>query len=972
MGKISRIQLRGISRTPSDRLTTDGGCEESLNVYLDNAESAPAFKPEDVTKKLGLPDNLVADKIFIHKTANYENYVVQQGQKLIAYTSVGPKEVITLSENESLTDIDAIGNIVIITTGETLYYALWKNDTYKFIGNSLPVPSIRIDVVGNDDENFETKDRDRVYLKGYEDIAGATNVATFKKSYFEEAAKGRAESEDVNNFLREVQNDFWAKVQQLKDKIGKWGHFSCPRLVRYAVKLYDGSYIYHSVPILIGVGSSEWLSATCSYTDTTPMVSSIAFTVNLYYRAIAKLISWEVEDWTDIIAGVDIFISEDIAFPQINQDFETCDEGGGKIYFKGHDNAFEETKDEILSKTNFYKIASVAAGDLDSLKAGIDLHKDNDVEKSETLVVKERLTSDYMMSHKVVPSSAMTYNSRLLINANKIEFPAPYTQLNGLFCNAKTAYNTSGVDHQRQRNYKFKFFIRRNNGEEYSVIARTTDGSMNYLAPLISNGAPSQLEKTFYADPMAWIAYPDPNCYKVQIDLGGGDIAHVDMSAHPGLSCSYAFLGLGEYLLDIHNITADSEIALDERKTYSVNNQVMLSEFSNPFVFPAGNRYTLQSKVIGLALATTALSQGQFGQFPLYVFTEDGVWAMETASDGSFITSKPLSREVCVNPASITSIDSAVVYVTDKGVMLLSGSQVVNISPFMNGKHYTLDADAKVIIQNHKDFAHLIPAITDATPFMAFMKKASIAYDYSGQRLICIAPDEDYQYIYKLDTQTWHKACHEEKLVAPINSYPECLIQGKLEKNAILLYVEEVEETTEEMFANFYREASKVLPFTKEEFRKMFFEGENYELDMEGRSMEPIEDLISHLNGWHIILAYDDARENKTLIYDISTVLDAEDPQPVEKGIIVTRPMNLGEPDVKKIIQDIRIRGTFDKKHVQYILLGSDDGIRYYSTRLKQKSWKLFRIVIAANLAPTERISWIDVMFDTKYTTRLR
>ena len=107
-----RIQLRGISRTPSDRLTNDGGCAESLNVQLDNTEVAPSFYPDDETTKRGLPANLEADKIFIHKTANYENYIVQQGQKLIAYTHAGKKDVVTLFENESLTDIDAIGNIV--------------------------------------------------------------------------------------------------------------------------------------------------------------------------------------------------------------------------------------------------------------------------------------------------------------------------------------------------------------------------------------------------------------------------------------------------------------------------------------------------------------------------------------------------------------------------------------------------------------------------------------------------------------------------------------------------------------------------------------------------------------------------------------------------------------------------------------------------------------------------------------------
>ena len=58
---IKQIQLRGISRTPSDRMSEDGGLSESLNMYLDTAESAPAFVPKDVTEKQGLPADLEAE-----------------------------------------------------------------------------------------------------------------------------------------------------------------------------------------------------------------------------------------------------------------------------------------------------------------------------------------------------------------------------------------------------------------------------------------------------------------------------------------------------------------------------------------------------------------------------------------------------------------------------------------------------------------------------------------------------------------------------------------------------------------------------------------------------------------------------------------------------------------------------------------------------------------------------------------------
>lgn len=1020
MGKISRIQLRGISRTPSDRLTTDGGCAESLNVSLDNTELAPAFVPDDVTGKLGLPDNLQAEKVFVHKTANYEHYVAQVENKVIAYADGKSHLLATLSSGESVNDINAVGNIVIIATSESVYYVLWKATEYKYIGNQLPVPAIQIEVIGNDDETFFGKDGGGIRIPGVDgSIPGMMAIASFEKGAWEEAARGVAENEDVNAAFQEMTSNFWASVQQLKNKIGKWGHFSCPRLVRYAIKLYDGSYVYHSAPILIGAGAKEWLTAGSGPVLPDGTRLRLTYSINLFYRAIAKLVSWEVEGWEDIIEGVDIFISTDIAFPNINESFATCDNGGGKVYFKGYDEAFEKTKEEVLSKVLFYKIESIAVRDLDSLKAGIDLHRQDFVEQAEDLVVQERLTSDYMTSHKVIPRTMELYNNSLLVNAAKIEMPNPYPLLGGLFCNTKL--NAVWNEFQTPKTYQMKFRMRRNNGEEYSIMARNPQGGFDIVTPLITNGAPSQLETHWYARPMAWISYPDVNCYQVDLFTGGGDVVQIPMSQHPGLSVSYAFVGLDEFIED-GTAAGDVEYDFSEKKTYEVTNQVMMSEMNNPFIFPAGKRNTLQSSILGVAIATSALSQGQFGQFPLYVFTEDGIWAMETAADGSFVTSKPLSRDVCTNPASITSIDNAVVFVTDKGVMLLQGSQVVNISSYMNGKHYTIEETAKVIlektieetiakiskapvdqmaqvIQNEVSqsisqqetrasiertahsiiaeeefFKDLLPILSDSTHFMAFIKDATIAYDYPGQRLIFIKKDEKYQYIYKLDSNTWHKTAYGLNLQSPLNSYPECLVQGEKHQKIVRTFWKVIEyQSQEEMDYLADRIRVKLPDITDREVQS--FLDFDHVIEVTHLNEDDREWLYVEMDTYHVVTQFEEREEEGafTRIYDLSTILDAADSRIPTRGVIATRPFNLDAPDVLKTITDIKIRGQYARGAVKYILLGSMDGINFYVIGTKRgKAWKMFRLIILADLDPTERISWVDVVYEEKFTNRLR
>ena len=88
---------------------------------------------------------------------------------------------------------------------------------------------------------------------------------------------------------------------------------------------------------------------------------------------------------------------------------------------------------------------------------------------------------------------------------------------------------------------------------------------------------------------------------------------------------------------------------------------------------------------------------------------------------------------------------------------------------------------------------------------------------------------------------------------------------------------------------------------------------------------------------------------------------------------MITRPFDLGHPDVLKSITDVRVRGEFRRSAVKFILMGSNDGINWATLgTLRGKSWKLFRIAILADLEPTERITWVDIGFETRFTNRLR
>ena len=71
---IKQLQLRGISRSPSDRQTPDGGCAESLNIHLEEGESAPTLPAKDVGNDFGLEDG--ETPIYIHSTLASKNLIL--------------------------------------------------------------------------------------------------------------------------------------------------------------------------------------------------------------------------------------------------------------------------------------------------------------------------------------------------------------------------------------------------------------------------------------------------------------------------------------------------------------------------------------------------------------------------------------------------------------------------------------------------------------------------------------------------------------------------------------------------------------------------------------------------------------------------------------------------------------------------------------------------------------------------------
>lgn len=972
---IKPIQLRGISRTPSDRMTKDGGLAESLNLYIDEEETAPMLPPEDVTETALdsnggrlFPDSTIEgnpsswEAVYIHKSPYFTRAIVKyedEGQTKLGWVNDGAVvELLTLTDEETFVRGISIGNTLAIVTDKTVYWFLNKNGEYGALGNNIPFPRFTIaekQIPNNISEKITSS-------------SGWTNDNSNGYSYDHYINIKTPKSE--GDLDQSTTDSIKEKINSIVSQYRQVGVFNYPHFAIFSVELFDGSSII-SPPVLLGtkkknpyrikfdfchsldgyyneanwnVGEGEAANGSAQGEGE----ETIDIELLNAYKPFVKINepSSFFSMWSEIARKINIYFSEALLADEVTSAIleyisdQTTNTGNVNSWTARREvkgiidiNLSSSYDNEILNNSQFYLVASFNIDEKDDdfkrLFDGVVLDLSSTKTSGDNAI--SVMTGEELMSQSILDFSkadmkhygtvfrnAIAFNDKLITSGISEEVRLSYPGLT-----ATEYVDSDGAPQSQDKINGITFHCLDSSGRWFAISA-SINGDFSeevWSQSVVIDG------ETKYPRPYAFIICPDVRAKYADIsvhkEIDGTEldtVIRVEMKEHPFLDCSYWYGDISREIVDFET-DADTMNRYPIQKNHQVSingttidlysyqrggrsytdvipNKIYESEEANPFVFPLDGRHTFTGKVLGVAVATTALSTGQFGQFPLYVFTDDGIWALETGNDGSFVTSKPVSRDVCINPDSITTIDNAVVFVTEKGVMMISGSQVANLSENMNGKHFHLEEESgEYNLISDSDWSGLLPSISDDTHFMAFMREAFIVYDYTGNRLVFFKPDEVYQYVYYLKTATWHKMSFlSGRYAYPLSDYPDMFVNVKT----------------------------------------------------------------------------DESESEQTRILEISSKKDVMSENNIP-GILITRPMEFDLADVRKVIKDIRIRGGYERGHVKYILLGSFDGINWTVLRsLRGGSYKLFRMIVLTNLSVNERISWIDVDFDSRYNNKMR
>lgn len=269
----------------------------------------------------------------------------------------------------------------------------------------------------------------------------------------------------------------------------------------------------------------------------------------------------------------------------------------------------------------------------------------------------------------------------------------------------------------------------------------------------------------FYPDARAkemWLYYYD------RVAMQQKQLTHFDLQEHPFLNGAYHMGNFADTstLKDMYKPATIDVDTIPDNPEIDLSSYIFASVPGNPFVFPAASRNQLGvGKVLAIASATKALSQGQLGQFSLLAFATDGIWALPVNKSGSYGDPQSISREVITNAKGLLQLDQSIAFVTKRAISQLMGSDVKSISDTLSGPMRDLST-----------LLGYLPATKEMHNLIGAVQNAEALYDFANRRLLYfIKEDEAFTgdvLVMCADDDAWAFKSLGSTVKGIYNSYP--------------------------------------------------------------------------------------------------------------------------------------------------------------------------------------------------------
>ena len=217
-------------------------------------------------------------------------------------------------------------------------------------------------------------------------------------------------------------------------------------------------------------------------------------------------------------------------------------------------------------------------------------------------------------------------------------------------------------------------------------------------------------------------------------------------------------------------ITSFNEILQTSNK-----NILQLTETDNPFVLPSAANYAFGEKdneILAISSNSGLTTDRNFGTYPLYVFTTDGIYTMAVGSgDVAYSNIVQLNTTQIINK-NVLNTPLGVMFLSKRGLCIINGRQIQCISDLVKGNP-TITSDGNLnkltniaqkkfnpaTFRMENDLTTILQ--TDAlTPvsddFLAEIKDSQLYYDEVHNE-VCIVVKDKYTYVFNLSLNVFYK-----------------------------------------------------------------------------------------------------------------------------------------------------------------------------------------------------------------------
>ena len=756
MATRQEVILKGLTHSPSDYDCQDGELATCLNLINEDGALHPIHQPVVAEPNITLDagDTIELVHKVTHDEAIHSHYIIRKSDDTWYWMEKGgdgTKNIIDLN-GFHVNAVTAVGNIVNFVGEISIKYLYWIDDNYQLFDRDNFNYGIKID--------FHEWD----FHGGTAEISLGDEFWDYVT--YESSSSGRKITGMNVNQVSKVFNMFDAVINKtLSDKGKQWQKYFVFGVA--AIRLYDGTYYSIS-----NIFKLDWNSETLSSISVDPYNKkfwSIGPTIAAY--TISANID-NLDKISNLIQGIDIFLSKAESFVNL--------ESAAAKY------VVPESNDRDQGDMFFTMMSGKeAANAIDSLSFYHSLFISKDEFGKELQIKRVEGTEESLPLANLYRSDlggkcAITYNNRLHVG------------------NVKEGYNVDLISNITPN---------RTNIEELKTegIVRVRASNKEFWCKVDDLGA-----RLYYFVCVPILNVSEITFYK---KTGTSVFEKSTVNMHSSETTAFSFYVAGEGKENVPQFALPWENSSEEEwnnivskyENYKTNTNalpyssvVKVSEAENPLIFPAKNSVQVGSSIINaLAANTRPISEGQFGDAPLYAFTDEGVWVLMLGEEGTYIARQPANRDICSNPNGILQIDDAVLFPTERGIMMQRGREsecitdVLDDYPFDFLSIYSHSTKDKTYPNKLLALGNIPESDVKYVRFRKYLEEADMIYDYYDSRIIVFNQNYTYAYVYSLKSKMWgtmHNVFNKR-----VNIYPESYATDK-EGKIIDVYVKEPTE----------------------------------------------------------------------------------------------------------------------------------------------------------------------------------